>query len=302
MHGNFEFFAQDALKRGLKVGFHGSSDGHVQTPGHPRRPGSGGRNGDFNRRDTGYGSGALMAVLAPELTREALWDAFRARRTYATTSARIILDFRANGHLMGEELVADGPALFTGDVIGTGPIERLELIRDDRLVFTQPGGGDRVGLEYIDQGCPRGLHYYYLRVTQVDGEFAWSSPIWVQRTDGAANHSISLPLWNENGPEPPVELSPGESKRYQQQLLDYLRREEDPTRWETLRAIRVVPSPMGRYVLLHSFDNKHQQPVHFKLFLDYEDVVLRMDLGWRDFGQFANPTAAAFVDYHADHG
>jgi len=300
MHGNFEFFAQRALQRGLQVGFHASSDGHVQTPGHPRRPGSGGRNGDFNRRDTGYGSGALMAVLAPELTREALWEAFRARRTYATTSARIILDFRANGHLMGEEIVAEDPVLFTADVIGTGPIERLELIRDDRLVFTQPGDGDRVALEYADEGCPQGLHYTYLRVTQVDGEFAWSSPIWVQRSAGATGDSDSLPLWNDDGLEPPVELEPGEARRHEQCLLDYLRREEDATRWETIRAIRVVPSPMGRYVLLHSFDARHQKPVHFKLFLDYEDVVLRMDLGRRDFGQYPNPTAAAFVDYRPD--
>jgi hypothetical protein len=59
---------------------------------------------------------------------------------------------------------------------------------------------------------------------------------------------------------------------------------------------------MGRYVLLHSFDAQHMKPVHFKLFLDYEDVVLRMDLGWRDFGQYPNPAAAAFVDYHPDGG
>ena len=297
MHGNFEFFAQQALQKGLRVGFHGSSDGHVQTPGQPRRPGSGGRNGDFNRRDTGYGSGALMAVLAPELTRTALWEAFRARRTYATTGARIVLDFRANGQLMGQEITSESPPVFTADVVGTGPIERLELIRNDRLLLTERGDSDQVSLVFTDETCPRGENYYYLRVSQVDGEFAWSSPIWVWRTGGPAGSDLSLPLWNADDTEVRTELPPREAQRYEQRLLDYLRREEDATRWESLQAVRLVPSPMGRYVLLLAYDRKHQKPVHFKLFLDYGDIILRMDLGWRDFGQYPNPTATAFVDY-----
>jgi hypothetical protein len=299
-HGNFEYFAHEAFQKGLRVGLHGSSDGHVRTPGHPRRPGSGGWNGDFNRRDTGYASGPLMAALAEELTREALWETFRARHTYATTGARILLDFRANGHLMGEEIVVTGGPVLTADVTGTAPIERLELIRNDRLIYTRLGDGAHAALEYADECCPRGLHCYYVRVTQVDEEFAWSSPVWIQRTDGALARSDSLPLWNDDGPEPTVELKPAEAGRFEQRLLEYLRREEDARRWETVRAIRVVPSPMGRYVLLHSFDAKHQKSVHFKWFLDYEDAVLRMDLGWRDFGQHDNPAALAFADYRSD--
>jgi hypothetical protein len=198
---------------------------------------------------------------------------------------------------MGEEIRTDGPVLFTADVIGTGPIERLELIRDDRLLFTVAGDGDRVLLEYTDRSCPRGWHYFYLRVTQVDGEFAWSSPIWVRQTKESTQDPHSLPLWNDDGLEPSVELAPHEARRHEDQLMNYLKTEEDWARWPTVRAVRVVPSSMGHYVLLHSFDRKHVKPVHFKLFLDYEDVVLRMDLGLRDFGQFPNPSAAAFVDY-----
>jgi hypothetical protein len=302
MHGNFEFYAQQALERGLRVGFHGSSDGHVQTPGHPRRPGSGGRNGDFNRRDTGYGSGALMAAVASELTREGLWEAFRSRRTYATTGARIVLDFRCNGHQMGEEIVAQGPPLLTADVTGTGPIERLELIRDDRLLFTQWGDGDRSTLEHADEDCPQGQHYYYLRVTQIDGELAWSSPIWVLRADGPQAAASELLKWNADDPTVEVELPREEARRFEQQLTEYLHREESSTRWQSVQATRLVPSPMGRYALLLAYDRKHQKRVHFKLFLDYQDVVLRMDLGWRDFGQYPNPTAAAFADYPAENG
>ena len=302
MHGNFEWFGQRALQQGLRVGFHGSSDGHVQTPGHPRRPGSGGRNADFNRRDTGYGSGALMGVLASELTRDALWEAFRARRTYATTGARMLLDFRVNGCPMGEEVACAGPPEVRAEAIGTAAIERVEVIRDDRLILTRPVGSDEVQLSLVDVNCPRGEHYYYLRVSQEDGEFGWSSPIWVRRSDGPEEETGSLPLWNADDPEVCVELPPREARGYERRLQDYLEREEDADRWPSPRAIRVVPSPMGRYALLLAHDRKHDRPVHFKLFLDYEDIVLRMDLGWRDFGQYPNLAAMAFADYGRKEG
>jgi hypothetical protein len=34
-------------------------------------------------------------------------------------------------------------------------------------------------LDYRDMGNPQPGDYYYLRVTQLDGARAWSSPIWV---------------------------------------------------------------------------------------------------------------------------
>jgi hypothetical protein len=297
MHGNFEWFGQEALQRGLRVGFHGASDGHVQTPGHPRRPGSGGRNGDLNRRDTGYGSGCLVGVLAKELNREALWEAFCARRTYATTGARMWLVFRLDGQPMGSELALEGPPTISARVIGTAPIKRLELVRDDRLLHTQPGDGFEAALAFRDAGCPRGEHYYYLRVSQHDGEIGWSSPVWATRTSGPEKADPALPAWNTDDAKVLVALSPTEAREYESQLLDYLRREEDAGRWEGIRAVQVIDSPLGRYALLLGYDHKHQERVHFKVFIDYPDMVLRMDLGWRDFGQFRNPAAAAFEDY-----
>jgi hypothetical protein len=300
MHGNFEWFGHRALARGLRVGFHGSSDGHVQTPGHPRRPGAWGRNADLNRRDTGYGSGALMAVLAPNLTREALWEAFAARRTYGTTGARILLDFKVNGQSMGSELTLEGAPRITADVVGTAPIERVELIRNDSLILDSAGERDALALDFEDTHCPQGDSFYYLRVTQLDGEFAWSSPIWVRRLDQAPADPGRYPAWNADDPAPASSLAPHEASIFEQRLLDYLRREEDASRWDRLRAVRVVPSPMGRYTLILAHDHKLGRPVHFKLFLDYQDIVLRMDLGHRDYGQSANLAAMIYADYEVD--
>jgi len=42
-----------------------------------------------------------------------------------------------------------------------------------------PQNGYSVNFEYVDQNPPRGRNFYYLRVTQLNGQMAWSSPIWV---------------------------------------------------------------------------------------------------------------------------
>ena len=73
-----------ALERGCRVGFIASTDEHVGYPGAYR-----------------FG---LMAAYAADLSREAIWDALRNRRTYAVTGDRIRLDFRIDNHPMGSEL------------------------------------------------------------------------------------------------------------------------------------------------------------------------------------------------------
>jgi len=37
-----------------------------------------------------------------------------------------------------------------------------------------------VKVSYTDENPKEGLNYYYVRVTQVNGQMAWSSPIWVK--------------------------------------------------------------------------------------------------------------------------
>ncbi len=35
-------------------------------------------------------------------------------------------------------------------------------------------------LHYVDEHPPAGANFYYVRASQINGQFAWSSPIWVQ--------------------------------------------------------------------------------------------------------------------------
>jgi len=132
-HGTFEWFLEDALKRGLKVGFVAGSDDHTGRPGlsYPTQKVSRGT-------DLFDVKGGLTAVYAKELTRESLWEALWKRRCYATTGERIILWVEADGHPMGEEYETEKPPEIFVRVYGTSPLMEVELKRGTETIFRPP--------------------------------------------------------------------------------------------------------------------------------------------------------------------
>ena len=88
--------------------FVAASDDHSSHPGYsaPRARGLAQR-------------GGLGAVFAAERSRDALFDAMRARRTYATTGDRIILETSLNGTGMGQRAAYAEERRIEGRVIGT---------------------------------------------------------------------------------------------------------------------------------------------------------------------------------------
>ena len=118
-------------------------------------------------------------VWAVENTREAIFDAYRKRRVYGATDD-IVLDYRMDGHWMGERFAADEMPAAAVRVIGTAPISKVVVIRDGDFVHTVAGdGASELAFQWTDPKPASGRHYYYVRVEQADGNVAWSSPIWV---------------------------------------------------------------------------------------------------------------------------
>jgi hypothetical protein len=160
-------FVRDALARGYTLGFVGSGDRH---DGHP---------GAYQVEPP---QGGLAAIIAEEPTREAVFEALRARRVYATNGARILLRMALSGHPMGAR-VSVGSEGFTGglyvQVIGETPLASIELIRSGTLA----GGVDLEGR--LEAELSRDVEslmpgeYLYIRAQQSDGGMAWSSPIFM---------------------------------------------------------------------------------------------------------------------------
>lgn len=120
VHGIFWWFAEEALRRGLKVAFIASSDDHTGRPG-STYPSSGAHHLGMR--------GGLVGFYATELTREGIWEALRARRCYGTTGERIVVAVHADGHPMGAEYRASGPPTIATRVIATAPLESVDLYR-----------------------------------------------------------------------------------------------------------------------------------------------------------------------------
>jgi hypothetical protein len=105
-------------------------------------------------------------------------DAFRKRRTYATTGDKIVLDFRCNGRFMGEELSTDEPLHFTAFIKSDDPIVRAEVVSGGSVIISEDVGAGEASYAW-DCENPRQAAYFYLRVTAESGERAWSSPIYI---------------------------------------------------------------------------------------------------------------------------
>ncbi|MYD63105.1 MAG: DUF3604 domain-containing protein [Gemmatimonadetes bacterium] len=156
--------------QGLKLGIVSGSDTHDSRPANPYpEPGPGKPAG-------------LTGLWAERLDRPTIFDAFSKRRCYATTGARIYIDFQINSHPMGSTVRAHRYE-FTAEVLGTADIDRIELMvnGDISQTFTPKKQhiilGDTVHLTF----SPSGVHYCYLRIYQHDGHRAWTSPIWLDK-------------------------------------------------------------------------------------------------------------------------
>jgi Protein of unknown function (DUF3604) len=155
-----EHMADVMLRHGHRFGFTASSDSHGLLWHH----------GEARKRDP-YRTG-LTAVQARGVTREALMEALVARRCYATSGAKILLDLSADGAPMGSEQEAYEPADFVIDVLGTAEIAAVELIGAEGTLFRAEPSAREVTLQTRTLSS-----FVYARVTQRDGEMAWSSPI-----------------------------------------------------------------------------------------------------------------------------
>lgn len=169
-------FVRDALDRGHRLGFLGSSDGHDGHPGlgHLAAP-----------------SGGLAAIFTEDLTREGVYEALMARRVYATNGPRIVLRASLGGHRMGAEIPIVGDELAPGAIAGIAPgvlvvqawgvtaLERLDVIRSGEVLGAiDCDGGLDCSASLVLNGLAAG-EYVYVRAIQRDGGAAWSSPWFV---------------------------------------------------------------------------------------------------------------------------
>lgn len=127
--------------------------------------------------------GGLTGVITENLSRRNIFKALKNRHCYATTGARILLNFTVNGIMMGSALPynkLESPNNVSFEVNGTDKIKLVELLKNNQTVCQWFPDRQDFKSNYVDRENSEKDTYYYLRVTQEDGEMAWSSPIWVE--------------------------------------------------------------------------------------------------------------------------
>ena len=111
------------LAAGRRFGVIGSTDHHAAHPG----------SHDHGR----------LGVWAAELTRDGVWGALEARRTWALTGDRIELAFALNGAPMGAETPAVPERAIEVDVRAGAALDYVELVRDGTAISRRDGVGPR---------------------------------------------------------------------------------------------------------------------------------------------------------------
>jgi hypothetical protein len=164
-------FVRDVIGRGARLGFVGSGDSHDGHPGLARLAGP---------------SGGLAALFSEQTTREGVREALGARRCYATNGPRILLEASLGGRPMGSEL-APGEWGLHVRVTAPAPIAGVDLVRGAQaspLRRFEPDAAPRE-LALDARVALAAGEAPYLRVVQVDGGAAWSSPWFVAGADPA---------------------------------------------------------------------------------------------------------------------
>ncbi len=167
-------FAPGALRHYLDQS---ARPGLVAGPDHSRPPGGWGGPWVYPY--------ALTGLWAKENTRSGVFDALMNRRAYATNGKRIRLRFTADGHLLGSAYRTEDAPVLQVEAVGTAPLKRVRLLRNDKVVAERTPGKRRARFEHRDEAVRAGEHRYLVRVTQereprdnYRGR-AVSSPIWV---------------------------------------------------------------------------------------------------------------------------
>jgi hypothetical protein len=179
---SYEGACQKALEAGFHVAFTTDQDNHCANWG-----------ASYTNR-TG-----ILIPTGTAFTQASFIDAIKARRVFATMdkTSQLILTSKGNGattgetHMMGERITNYGSLSLTANYSNTTGKSA------STVTFYEGVPGRNGTVTVLGTGASQaftptlGDHFYYAKVTQNDGNFLWSAPIWV--TQVASGGDLIVP-------------------------------------------------------------------------------------------------------------
>lgn len=139
----------------------------------------------------GDASEARTVVLAKSLTEEALYDAMKNRRVYATQDSDLTVYYALNGMVMGSIIPKSESAavtVFLNDPTDEA-IGNVEVVTDGGAVLVSEHV--ETPSQVLELSASGEHSYYYLRITQPDGDVAVTAPVWMDGYDDIGIESFT---------------------------------------------------------------------------------------------------------------
>ena len=165
---NYELACDKALEAGYHLAFSSDQDNHCANWG----------------ASYGNRTGVLIATGAL-LSADSFLEALRARRVFATMDKHAQLVLTANGHLMGERFSNSGALhLVANFASASGRSVAAAVVYEG--VPGRNGTVSALSNEADTVITPAdGEHFYYVKLTEDDGNVLWSAPVWVSQVPAA---------------------------------------------------------------------------------------------------------------------
>ena len=140
-------------------------------------------NQDNHKGKWGNANDARDVILTDSFTEEGIYAAIRALRMYATEDKNLELTYTVNGLMMGSR-ITEVPDKLNIEVTVNDPdasdsIAKVEVVANSGKVAYTWDNAAQLKSGKLSVTLDPSYSYYFIRVTQKDGDLAVTSPVWV---------------------------------------------------------------------------------------------------------------------------
>ena len=140
-------------------------------------------NQDNHKGRWGNANDARDVILTDDFSEQGIYEAIRARRMYATEDKNLEIDYTVNNQMMGS-IISEVPEklevkVSVHDPDKTDTISKVELVANSgKVIYTWDTNLSGELSAVLDAT----YSYYFVRVTEADGDLAVTAPVWVGET------------------------------------------------------------------------------------------------------------------------
>ena len=140
-------------------------------------------NQDNHKGKWGNANDARDVILTDDFSEQGIYEAIRALRMYATEDKNLELTYTVNGLMMGSSITEIPDKLnievTVNDPDASDSIAKVEVVANSGKVAYTWDNAAQLGSGKLSATLDPSYSYYFIRVTQKDGDLAVTSPVWV---------------------------------------------------------------------------------------------------------------------------